>query len=181
MLSEAMLACSGAIGRMGTIAAGTTVSDYHPSEQKRQISVHATTLFTEWMERKFNIIDTPGYADFLSEALCALRVGDFALIAIHAGHGVELGTIKVWEYATSYHIPKVLAVTACDKEYTSFDQAFEQARARFGSHVFPLSLPINAGPGFNQVLDVLLTAAANTPRPPPPAPGRRRSIPCTGN
>lgn len=155
MLSEAMLACAGVIGRMGSITAGTTASDFHPSEQKRQISVHATPLNLEWMNRKFNLIDTPGYADFMSEALCALRVGDFALIVIHAGHGVELGTIKVWDYATSYHIPKVLAVTACDKEFTDFDRALEQARTRFGSHVFPLSLPVNAGPGFNQVLDVL--------------------------
>lgn len=155
MLSEAMLACSGSISRMGSITAGTTVSDYHPSEQKRQISVHATLLHTEWMDRKFNLIDTPGYADFMSEALSALRVGDFALIAIHAGHGLELGTLKVWDYATRYHIPKILAVTACDKENVRFEQVLEQARARFGSHVFPLALPLNAGPGFNRVLDVL--------------------------
>ncbi len=155
MLSEAMLACAGVIDRMGSIAAGTTASDFHPSEQKRQISVHATPLIVEWLDRKFNLIDAPGYADFMSEGLGALRVGDFALIVIHAGHGVELGTLKVWEYATSYHIPKVLAVTACDKDNASFDQALAQARARFGSHVFPLSLPLNAGPGFNQVLDVL--------------------------
>lgn len=155
MLCEAMLACSGTISRMGRIAAGTTVSDYSPGEKTHHLSVHATVMHTEWMKRKFNLIDTPGYADFMSEGLGALRVGDFALITIHAGHGVELGTTKVWQYATQYHIPKLLAVTACDKEGINFDQVLAQARAQFGSHVFPMTLPVNPGAGFRQVLDVL--------------------------
>src|SRR5215218_8864926 len=74
MLAEAMLACSGAIGRMGRIADGTTVSDYHVSEKQRQISTQASLLHTEWLGKKLNIIDTPGYLDFLSESLAALRV-----------------------------------------------------------------------------------------------------------
>src|SRR6185369_10558709 len=88
MLSEAMLACSGVINRLGSISAGTTVSDYHVSEKDHQISVHASLMHTEWMGRKFNIIDTPGYADFISEGLGALRVGDFALVVVSAHHGV---------------------------------------------------------------------------------------------
>src|SRR5262245_47907407 len=76
MLTEAMLACSGRIGRMGNNAAGTTVSDYHPSEKKHQISVHCSLMNTEWLGKKFNILDTPGYSDFISEGLGALRVGD---------------------------------------------------------------------------------------------------------
>src|SRR5262245_66585590 len=73
MLSEAMLACSGVINRMGNIAAGSTVSDYHVEEKDRKISIHASLLHTEWLERKFNLIDTPGYLDFISESLGALR------------------------------------------------------------------------------------------------------------
>jgi translation elongation factor EF-G len=84
MLCEAMLMCSGRIGRPGSIAAGTTASDYHASEQQHQISVHASLLHTEWQGKKFNIIDTPGYADFISEGIGALRVGDFALVVINA-------------------------------------------------------------------------------------------------
>jgi elongation factor G len=155
MLAESMLACSGVIGRLGSIAAGTTVSDYHVSEKDHKISVHASLLYTEWLEKKFNIIDTPGYQDFISEGLGALRVGDFALVVVHAVHGVNVGTDKVWEYATHYHLPKMIVINALDKENTHFDDVLAQARDHFGKNVFPLSLPVNAGPGFNQVLDVL--------------------------
>ena len=155
MLSEAMLACSGVINRLGSIAAGTTVSDYHVSEKDHQISVHASLMHTEWMGRKFNIIDTPGYADFISEGLGALRVGDFALVVVHAHHGVAVGTEQVWKYATKYGIPKMIVVNAFDKERATFEPVLQQIRARFGEKVFPMNLPINPGPGFNQVLDVL--------------------------
>src|SRR5229473_6317213 len=84
MLSEAMLACTGVIGRMGSIADGSTVSDYHVSERQRQISTQTSLLHTTWMEKKFNIMDTPGYLDFMSEALAALRVADIALVVVHA-------------------------------------------------------------------------------------------------
>ncbi len=99
MLSEAMLACAGVINRMGSIAAGSTVSDYHDNEQQRQISVSATLMHLEWLGKKFNILDCPGYTDFISEGLGALRVGDFALIVTHANHGVSVGTDAVWKYA----------------------------------------------------------------------------------
>ena len=107
MLCEAMLACAGRIGRLGSIAAGTTVSDYHASEHAHQISVHASLLHLEWMERKFNVLDCPGYADFISEGLGALRVGDFALVVINAAHGLGVGTDAVWDYATHHGLPKI--------------------------------------------------------------------------
>src|SRR5881296_2736725 len=128
MLSEAMLACSGIINRMGSIAAGSTVSDYHESEKSRQISTHASLLHTEWLGKKFNIIDTPGYLDFISEGLGALRVGDFALIVVHANHGVGVGTDQVWSYATHYGIPKMIVVNALDKEQTHFDRVLAQCK-----------------------------------------------------
>ena len=154
MLCEAMLACAGVINRMGSIAAGSTVSDYHDNEQARQISVSASLMHLEWLEKKFNIIDCPGYADFISEGLGALRVGDFALIVVHATHGVGVGTDAVWKYATEDGIPKMIVVNAFDKEETDFDRILTQIREHFGERVFPLNIPINPGPGFNQVLDV---------------------------
>jgi elongation factor G len=154
MLSEAMLACAGVINRMGSITAGSTVSDYHDNEQERQISVSATLMHLEWLNKKFNLIDCPGYADFISEGLGALRVGDFAMIVVHANHGVGVGTDTVWKCATQYGIPKMIVVNAFDKDETDFDRILAQVREHFGDRVFPLTIPVNPGTGFNQVLDV---------------------------
>src|SRR6266487_4944703 len=155
MFSEAMLACAGVINRMGSIAAGSTVSDYHDNERNRQISVSATLMHLEWLGKKFNILDCPGYADFISEGLGALRVGDFALVVIHANHGPGVGTDQVWKYATQFDIPKMICVTATDKEHADPEVILAQLRSRYGAKVFPLNVPLNPGPGFNQVLDVL--------------------------
>jgi elongation factor G len=107
------------------------------------------------MGKKFNIIDTPGYLDFISEGLGALRVGDFALVVIHAQHGLGVGTDRVWNYATGYGLPKMIVVNALDKENVDFDAVLKAAQEHFGRHVFPVNVPVNAGPGFNKVLDVL--------------------------
>lgn len=155
MLSESMLACSGVIGRLGSIVNGTTVSDYHESEQKRKTSIHATMLHTEWLGKKLNVIDTPGYMDFISEAMGALRVCDFALVVVHPVDGVALGTNAVWQYATDFGIPKMLVVNMLDKEHSNFDGVLSQLRERYGPKVFPMAVPVNPGPGFNQALDVL--------------------------
>ena len=177
MLCEAMLACGGVINRMGRIADGSTVSDYHVSEKNRQISVSASLLHTEWAGKKLNLIDTPGYLDFISEGLGALRVGDFALVVIHAQHGLGVGTDRVWDYATRYGIPKMIVVNAVDKENVDFDAVVRQVQERFGRHVFPLSVPVNPGPGFNCALDVLrneiVTYAADSS-------GKYKEEPATG-
>jgi len=155
MLCEAMLMCGGRIGRLGNIAAGTTASDYHASEHQHHISVHASLLNTEWLGRKLNIIDTPGYADFISEGISALRVGDFALAVVNAAHGLGVGTDAVWEYASHYGLPKIIAVNALDKPNTDFDGVLAATRAHFGRTVFPMSIPLDPGPNFSRVLDVL--------------------------
>lgn len=155
MLAEAMLACAGAIGRMGSIAQGSTVSDYHVSERQHQISTHTSLLHATWMEKKLNILDSPGYLDFMSEALAALSVVDFALVVVHAQHGIGVGTERVWNRATECGIPKFIVVNAVDKQNAHFDEVLADARAHYGPKVFPLNVPINPGPTFNQVLDVL--------------------------
>src|SRR5438034_9975455 len=154
MLSKVMLACAWVIIRMGTISAGSTVSDYHDNEQQRPISVSATLMHLDWLGKKFNILDCPGYADFISEGLGALRVGDFALVVVHANHGVGVGTDAVWKYATEDGIPKMIVVNAFDKEESDFDKTLKQIREHFGERVFPLTIPVNPGPGFNQVWHV---------------------------
>jgi elongation factor G len=155
MLAEAMLMCGDVIHRMGGIVQGSTVSDYHVAEQQRQISIHATPLSLEWQGKRLNVLDTPGYLDFSNEALNALRVVDFALIVINAGHGIGVGTEMMWEYATRFGIPKVIVINAMDKENVDFDILVEEVRERFGPQIFPMQVPVNPGPGFNQVLDVL--------------------------
>ena len=155
MLCESMLACGGVINRLGSITNGSTVSDYHDDEKKRQISIHASLMHTEWQGKKFNIIDTPGYLDFISDSLGALRVADCAVFVVHANQGVQVGTEQVWENATEYGIPKMIVVNALDSEHANFDKILDELRERFGKRVFPMSIPINPGPGFNQVLDVL--------------------------
>jgi elongation factor G len=155
LLSEAMLRCTGVITRMGSIADGSTVSDYHVSEKQRQISVSATLMHLEWAGKKFNVIDTPGYLDFISEGLGALRVGDFALVVIDAQHGLGVGTDRVWDYAHNYGIPKMIVVNGVDKENGHFDDVLKTCQEHFGRHVFPLAVPVNSGPGFSKTLDVL--------------------------
>ncbi len=155
MLAEAMLMCSDTIHRMGTIAQGTTVADYHVGEQQRHISIHGTPLNCEWQGRRFNFIDTPGYLDFSSEAINALNVADLALVVINASNGIGVGTELMWEYASNYGLPKIIVVNGLDKEKVDFDSLVADIRARFGAAIFPLQVPIDSGPGFHQVLDVL--------------------------
>ena len=154
-LSEAMLSRSGKINRIGLIESGTTTSDYHHDEHQRQISIHSSPLHLEWDDIKFNLIDTPGYLDFIGEAISSLAVVDAAVIVVHAVNGIEVGTEQVWNYASNYKLPKIIVVNGLDREHTQFDQILQQAKSNFGSNVFPLQLPVNAGPGFNQVVDVL--------------------------
>lgn len=154
LLSEAMLLCSGVVNRMGSIAAGTTISDYRENERERKISIQASLLHCEWMGKKLNFIDSPGYMDFISEAFSALRVADFALIVVDAKDGPGVGTQQVWDTATQYDIPKVFVVNGLDKEGADFDKVLAQLRQFYGERVFPLSLPVKSGPGFNEVLDV---------------------------
>lgn len=155
ILSEAMLANGGIVNRIGSIENGSTVSDYHPDEHSRQISINATVLHVEWNEKKINFIDTPGYLDFVGEALGALAVVDMAMVVIHAVQGIEVGTEQMWSNATKNGIPKMLVINGMDREHTKFDEILKKARERFGNNVFPLQLPVNAGPGFNQIIDVI--------------------------
>lgn len=155
VLCEAMLVCAGRIQRAGTIEQGTTVSDFHADEKEHHQSVHATVLASEWLGRELNAIDCPGMPDFISEPLSALRVADFALIVISGVNGVETGADEVWAAATDYEIPKFLVINMLDRERTRFDETLEEAREHYGARVFPMTLPVDAGPGFRSVLDVM--------------------------
>ena len=155
LLCEAMLRCSGGIERIGSIAQGNTASDFHADEKLHQISIHATVLATEWIGREINLIDCPGSPDFISEPLSAVRVADSAMVVISAISAIDTGADEVWEAAADYGIPRMLVVSQLDRESTRFDAIVNEAREHYGPKVIPLSLPVDAGPGFCEVLDVM--------------------------
>ena len=155
LLCEAMLVCAGKITRAGTIEQGSTVSDFHPDEKEHHQSIHATVMTEEWLGRELNIIDCPGTPDFISEPLSALRVADSAMIVISGVNGVETGADEVWAAAGDYDIPRFLVINMLDRERTRFDEILEEARDHYGARVFPMTVPVDAGPGFNSVLDVM--------------------------
>lgn len=153
MLAEAMLRTSGAIQRMGSIAEGTTVSDYHPSEKERQMSVFASLLQVEWEGVKINVLDTPGYPDFVGEVSAALHVADAAVFVINAGEGVQVGTELAWRTASELGKPSMFVINHLDKSETSFRSIVEQIRDRFGREASVVQIP--AGEGSRQIVDVL--------------------------
>ena len=154
-LAEAMLSLGNEINRMGSVDLGTTVSDYHPGEKDRKISIHSTPLHMDWGKTKFNFIDAPGYSDFIGESIGSLGVVDMAAVLIHAVNGIEVGTESMWRTASDLGIPKVLVINGLDREHTKYDDILNQAKKRFGKSVLPMQLPVNTGPSFNQVIDVL--------------------------
>jgi elongation factor G len=155
LLCEAMLVCAGKISRAGTIEQGNTVSDFHPDEKEHHQSIHATVIAEEWLGRELNLIDCPGTPDFISEPLSALRVADSTMIVISGVNGVETGADEIWAAAAEYDIPRFLVINMLDRERTRFDEILDEAREHYGARVFPMTLPVDAGPGFSSVLDVM--------------------------
>lgn len=154
-LSEAMLHSAGLTTRIGTIAEGNTKSDYRPEEIDRQCSVGTSLLAIEWQDTKLNILDTPGFTDFVGDALSAVRVADTGLIVVDGTHGPEMGTDNMWNYCEEYQIPKTFVITGVDKEHSDFHAAFEKLKQSYGNHVTALQLPVNEGIGFNKVVDII--------------------------
>jgi elongation factor G len=154
MLAEAMLFASGAINRMGSIVDGSTVSDYHPSEKERQMSVFASLVHAEWEGHKINIVDTPGYPDFVGEVAGSLKIVDTAIFVIDAAEGVQVGTELAWGYAVDTHIPSMFVVNHIDKPDVSFDEVVEQIHERFGRGATVVQFPTVAGS--QTIIDVLV-------------------------
>jgi len=154
-LSEAALYDSGAINRLGRVDDGTTTSDYDPDEISRHISVQLSILPVEWRDHKLNILDTPGYADFVGEVKEAIRVVDSAVIVLDAVAGVEVGTEAAWKYADEQGIPRLLFVNKMDRENADYFRFVDQARERFGSSITPIQIPIGAQDSFAGVVDLV--------------------------
>ncbi len=154
MLAEAMVFNAGHIDRMGSIENGTTASDYHPSEVERQMSIFTSLLHAEWKDHKINILDTPGYPDFLGEVIASLRVADAAVFVMNAAEGVQVGTEAGWINAAANNTPALFVLNHLDKPDSSFDVVVSQLQERFSRGVTVVQLP--GGPGTRSIIDVLL-------------------------
>jgi elongation factor G len=154
-IAEAMLFATGATSRMGRVEDGNTTMDYSPDEIDRQITIQASMACCDYKGNKINVVDTPGYEDFVGEVLSALDVVDGAMIAVRADGGVEVGTEKVWEYVKERNLPVLFCVNKMDKEHASFKNCLDQLREVFGSKVLPVQLPIGEGEGFKGVVDIM--------------------------
>ena len=153
MLCEAMLMTAGKLSRMGAIENGTTTSDYHRDEQEHGHSIHSSLLRLEWLERELNVIDTPGFPDFIGDAMCALQVADFALVVVDAVDSIGFGTERMWNVATDLGIPKILVINGADREHSDVSKVLSQITATFGDNVLPMSLPLDEGLECSTFLD----------------------------
>ena len=153
-LAEAMLFSAHAVPRMGAVEDGSTVSDYHASERERQMSVFTSLLHAEWEGHKINVLDTPGYADFVGETIAALKVADTALFVIDAAEGVQVGTEHAWSYTERTQTPAMFVLNKLDQSGADFEAAVTSMRERFGRGVTPVQIP--GGPGSRTIVDTLL-------------------------
>lgn len=158
-LVEAMLIKSHTISRMGRVEDGNTVSDYDPDEHKRGMSINLSIAPLEWEENKINLLDTPGYADFLGEVASAMRVIDGAIIVMDGTAGVEVGTERVWEIAVKEKVPRILFVNKLDRDNANFFRCVEQARAILDDAITPLQIPIGSARDFRGVISLREQAA----------------------
>ena len=158
-LAEALLYGSGAINRLGRVEDGSTTTDFEPEETRRHLSLSLALAPFEHDGHKINLLDAPGYADFIFEAHAALRVADLAVLVVSAVEGVEVQTEVAWRLASELGLPRMVFVNKLDRERASFDRTLDQLRQTFGAGVAPLQLPIGEEASFRGVADLLADSA----------------------
>jgi elongation factor G len=158
-LAEALLFASGATNRVGKIEDGSTISDWDPDEQKRQFSLSASILPLEWNDHKVNIVDAPGYMDFMGEVKCALRAVETAVLVVDAVSGVQVGTEFAWRFAEELNLPRAIFINRMDRDNADFAAAVQQVQDLFGHKCIPVHLPIGAQASFKGVADTLTQKA----------------------
>jgi len=154
-LAEAMLFRSGAVTRMGKIQEGNTVCDFDEEEIKKEISVATALAPLEWDDHKINILDAPGYADFIGEMRSAMRVADLAVFVVSSVEGLEVQTQVAWHYAEEIGLPRMFFINKLDRENSSFRRTLEQLRDVFGKGVAPVSLPLGREHDFKGAISVI--------------------------
>ena len=154
-LAEALLFRSGATTRMGKVTEGNTVTDFDEEEHRRGISVSTSLAPVEWNDHKVNVLDAPGYADFIGELRSAMRVADLAVFVVSGVEGLEVQTQVAWNYAEELGLPRIILVNKLDRENSSFRRTLEQMREAWGLGVAPLSLPLGREHDFRGVISVI--------------------------
>jgi len=153
--AEAMLFTAKAINRLGKVDDGSSTSDYDPDEIKRKISINLSLLPCPWRDAKINLIDTPGYSDFIGEVKTGIRVSEGAIIVICATSGVEVGTTQVWEYCQEANLPRLIFVNKMERENADFFKTVNDIQAKFGQKCLPIQIPIGAQSDFQGIIDLL--------------------------
>lgn len=154
-LVEAMLYVAKAVDRLGKVDDGTATADFDPEEQRRKHTINASLAPLEWKGHKVNLIDAPGYPDFVGEVVGAMRVVEGAVIVVDAVSGVQVQTEVAWRHADRGGISRLVVVNRLDRENASFDRVLESLRAKFGMKVAPVQIPIGTEAGFAGVVDLL--------------------------
>lgn len=154
-LVEAMLFSSGMTDRLGNVQDGTTVTDYEPEEIDRKITITSSLAFCNWDKQRINLIDTPGFINFVEDTKACLRVVDGAVVIVSAISGVKAETEKVWKYACEFEIPRIVFINKMDKESANFERALDELQKSFDTEAIPLQIPIGAGDSFSGVIDIL--------------------------
>ncbi len=153
-LVDALAFTSGSSKRHGSVPDGTALTDYTPDEIERKYSINLGLAYAEWRDTKINLVDTPGYLDFIGDAAAGVYAADAALIVLSATAGVEVGTEKVWEFATERGIPRMFFVSLMDKEHANFEKVFEDIRDHVTPKVVPIEIPIGEGPEFHGIVNL---------------------------
>ncbi len=156
---EAMAYLSGLTTRMGKISDGNTISDYDKEEIKRGFSINTSVVPIIWGDTKINILDTPGYFDFVGEVEEAASVADAAVIVVSGKSGVEVGTKKAWELCDKYNLPRLICVTNMDDDNASFRQTVEDMQALYGKKIAPFHIPVRANEKFIGYVNIISQTA----------------------
>ena len=154
-LTEAILFNAGAIDRMGSVDVGNTTSDFEPEEIARKISVTSSLSFCDWKGTRINLIDTPGFINFIEDTRGCLRVSDGVVVVVCAVSGVKAETKKIWGFVTDYEIPAAIFINKLDKESANFYSTLDEVKAAFDLDTIPLQIPIGEGENFKGVIDLL--------------------------
>ena len=154
-IMESLLYYTKAIDRFGKVDDGTTISDYDIEEKKRKTSISTSVALSEWENVKINLVDTPGYFDYVGEMIEGLRAVDMAMITVCGVSGIEVGTEKAFEYISDHKLPRAFFINKLDRENSNFDDALQQIREKFGISAVPIQYPIGSEADFKGVINII--------------------------